>query len=58
MMNFRLLENNWFDWDCPNYLKWREALIHQTVLEGESKGFDGLKYIKQLEQYGIKHISF
>jgi hypothetical protein len=57
MMNFRLLENDWFDWDCPNYLKWREALIHQTVLEGESRGFDGRELIKYYENFGYKHIS-
>lgn len=57
MMNFRLLENNWFDWDCPNYLKWREALIHQTVLEGESRGFDGRELVKYYENFGYKHIS-
>jgi len=28
------------------------------VWEGQQRGFDGLGYIKQLEQYGIKHISF
>ena len=57
VMNFRLLENDWFDWDCPNYLKWREALIHQTVLEGESKGFDGRVLLKYYEKLGYKHIS-
>jgi hypothetical protein len=58
MMNFKLLENNWFDWDCPNYKKWREALVKKTIWEGEQRGFDGLEYIKYLENYGIKHISF
>ena len=57
LMNFRLLENKWFDWDCSNYKKWREALIEKTIWEGEQKGFDGLKYIKYLEDYGYKHIS-
>jgi hypothetical protein len=42
-MNFRLLENNWFDWDCPNYLKWREALIEKTIWEGNQRGFKGNK---------------
>lgn len=58
MLNFKLLENNWFDWSCPIYQKWREALIEKTVWEGQQRGFDGLEYIKQLEEYGIKHISF
>jgi hypothetical protein len=58
IFNFKLLENNWFDWNCPNYLKWREKLIEKTIWEGEQRGFDGLEYIKHLEEYGIKHISF
>jgi hypothetical protein len=58
IMNFKLLENDWFDWDCPNYLKWREKLVEKTVWEGQQRGFDGLEYVKHLEQYGIKHISF
>jgi len=58
VMNFKILENNWFDWNCPNYLKWREKLIEKTIWEGEQRGFDGLEYIKHLEEYGIKHISF
>ena len=57
MMNFRMFENNWFDWSCPNYLKWREALVKQTILEGERKGFDGLELVKLYENYGYKHIS-
>ena len=57
ILNFKRLENNWFDWDCPNYLKWREALIEKTIWEGEQRGFDGLEYVKYLEQSGCKHIS-
>jgi len=58
ILNFKRLENNWFDWDCPNYLKWREALIEKTIWEGKQRGFDGLGYVKYLEQSGCKHISF
>jgi hypothetical protein len=58
IMNFKLLENDWFDWDCPNYLKWREKLVEKTIWEGQQRGFDGLEYIKYLEQSGCKHISF
>jgi hypothetical protein len=58
IMNFKLFENSWFDLQCPAYKKWRETLIEKTVWEGQQRGFDGLGYIKQLEQYGIKHISF
>ncbi len=57
-MNFKLLENDWFDWECPNYLKWREKLIEKTILEGEMRGFDAREYLRYLERYGIKHITF
>lgn len=56
--NLMTLENDWFDWDCPNYLKWREKLVEKTIWEGQQRGFDGLEYIKYLEQSGYKHISF
>jgi hypothetical protein len=58
ILNFKRLENSWFNLDCPNYLKWRETLIEKTIWEGEQRGFDGLEYIKYLEQFGCKHISF
>lgn len=58
IMNFKKMENDWFDWNCPHYLKWREALIEKTIWEGEQRGFDGRMYIKYLEHSGIKHISF
>ena len=58
ILNFKRLENDWFDWTCPHYLAWREKLIEKTVWEGEQRGFDGLEYIKFLEQSGVKHISF
>ena len=58
MMNFRLFENNWFDWSCPIYLKWRQSLVEQTILEGNNRGFDGKELIKHYEDYGYKHISF
>jgi hypothetical protein len=58
IMNFKLLENNWFDQKCPAYHKWRKTLVQKTVWEGQQRGFDGLEYVKNLEQHGIKHISF
>ena len=58
VMNFKKLENDWFDWNCLNYIAWREKLIEQTIKECEGRGFDGLLYLKMLEEYGIKHISF
>lgn len=58
VLNYKLLENDWFDWDCPSYIKWRKALIEKTIWEGEQRGFDGLQYLEYLKQYGIKHISF
>jgi hypothetical protein len=58
ILNFKRLENNWFDLDCPNYLKWRKTLVEKTIWEGEQRGFDGLGYVKYLEQSGCKHISF
>jgi hypothetical protein len=58
IMNFKLLENDWFDWDCPNYKKWRKTLVEKTIWEGEQRGFDGRQYLNFLEQSGYKHISF
>lgn len=58
VMNFKMLENDWFDWNCPNYLAWREKLIEKTIWEGEQRGFDGKEYVKFLESVGYKHISF
>jgi len=56
-MNLRLFENDWFDWNCPNYLKWRKTLVEKTIWEGEQRGFDGRQYLRYLEQCGYKHIS-
>jgi hypothetical protein len=56
--NFKLLENDWFDWDCPNYLKWRKKLVEKTLLEGEMRGFDGQQLLNYYEKIGYKHISF
>lgn len=57
ILNFKKLENDIFDWNCPYYLKWREKLIEKTIWEGQQRGFDGLQYIKFLEQSGVKHIT-
>jgi len=58
VLNLKLLENNWFDWNCPNYKKWREKLIEKTIWEGQQRGFDGREFLRFLEQSGYKHISF
>lgn len=57
ILNFKLLENDWFDWNCPNYLKWREKLIEKTIWEGEQRGFDGRQLLEFYERVGYKHIS-
>lgn len=58
VMNFRLFENNWFDWNCPFYLQWRESLIEQTIIEGKNRNFDGEKLLEFYKKIGYKHISF
>lgn len=57
ILNFKLLENSWFDWDCPYYLKWREKLIEKTIWEGEQRGFDGKQMLEFYKRIGYKHIS-
>jgi hypothetical protein len=56
-INFKLFENDWFDWECPYYLKWRETLVEKTIWEGEQKGFDGQELLNFYEKIGYKHIS-
>lgn len=56
-INFKLLENDWFDWNCSHYLKWREKLIEKTICEGEQRGFDGKQLLEFYERIGYKHIS-
>lgn len=58
IMNFKLMENNWFDWNCPHYLKWREKLIEKTLWEGQQRGFNGQDLLDYYERIGYKHISF
>ena len=57
-LNFKLLENDWFDWECPYYLKWREKLVEKTIWEGQQRGFDGQELLNYYEKIGYKHISF
>lgn len=57
LINFKILENDWFDWDCPKYLLWREKLKEKTLIEGERLGFDGEDYLRFLKASGYKHIS-
>ena len=51
------MENDWFKWDCPYYLKWREKLIEKTIWEGQQRGFDGKQLLEIYERVGYKHIS-
>jgi len=57
ILNFKLLENDWFDWNCPNYLKWRETLKEKMIWEGHQMGFDGEGLLNYFERAGYKHIS-
>lgn len=57
IMFFRNMENDWFKWDCPYYLKWREKLIEKTMREGQQRGFDGKQLLEFYERVGYKHIS-
>lgn len=57
ILNFKLMENNWFDWNCPYYLKWREKLIEKTINEGKKVGFDGKELLSYYQKIGYKHIS-
>lgn len=57
ILNFKLLENDWFDWNCPHYLKWREKLVEKTIWEGEQRGFDGRQLLEYYKKVGYKHIS-
>lgn len=56
-INFKTLENDWFKWDCPYYLKWREKLIEKTIWEGQQRGFDGKELLEFYKSVGYKHIS-
>ena len=56
-INYKLLENDWFDQDCPNYKTWKEALKNNLLDEGNQRGFDGLGLIDYYEKIGYKHIS-
>jgi len=57
IMNLKMFENDWFDWNCPNYLKWRETLKEKMIWEGHQMGFDGEGLLNYFEQAGYKHIS-
>ena len=56
-LNFKMFENDWFDWNCPNYLKWRESLKEKMLWEAQRMGFDGQGLLNYFEQAGYKHIS-
>jgi hypothetical protein len=58
-MFFKLLENDWFDWSCPNYLKWREKLLDKTINEtAKLFNFNPYELLNHYEKTGYKHISF
>jgi hypothetical protein len=57
ILNFKMFENDWFDWNCPNYLKWRESLKEKMLWEAQRMGFDGQGLLDYFEQAGYKHIS-
>jgi hypothetical protein len=56
-MNFKLLENDAFDWSCPNYLKWREALVEKTIFEGSKFNFNPQALLEYYNSIGYKHIT-
>ena len=56
-INLKLMENDWFKWNCPYYLKWRKTLVEKTIWEGEQRGFDGKQLLEFYERVGYKHIS-
>jgi len=58
IMNFKRLENSWFDFDCSNYQKWHKTLIEKTIITGKMFGIDGRGYLEHLKMMGVKHISF
>jgi hypothetical protein len=58
MLNFKRLENSWFDFDCPYYQKWRGTLKEKTIETGKLFNINGEQYLNYLEANNIKHISF
>ena len=48
-----MLENDWFDQDCPNYKTWKEALKNNLLNEGNQRGFDGLGLIDYYEKKSL-----
>lgn len=56
-MNFKMMENSWFDYSCPNYLKWRETLKEKMLWEGQQRNFDAVRLLNHFEKVGYKHIS-
>jgi hypothetical protein len=52
-----LLENDWFDQDCPNYKTWKEELKNNLLNEGRMRGFNAQELLEFYEYVGYKHIS-
>ena len=57
VMNFKLLENDAFDWDSEEYKIWRETLIEKTKWEGEQRNFDYTSLLNYYSISGYKHIT-
>lgn len=55
--NMVLLENDWFDYDCPYYKKWKEKLIERVITESNKHNKDGRLIIEHYQKIGYKHIS-
>lgn len=55
--NFRLFENDWFDYNSEAYMKWREKLIEKTYIEAKRMNFDADILLDFYERIGYKHIS-
>lgn len=58
LMNFKRLENSWFDFDCPHYQTWRKTLITKTIDTCNLFNVDAQTYFNDLEKLGIKHLTF
>lgn len=57
VMNFKLLENDAFDWDSEEYKIWRETLIEKTKWEGSQRNFDYLALLDYYRNVGYRHIT-
>lgn len=56
-LQFLLLENDWFDWECPKYKKWRKTLVEKLLSDASKNNFDGEKILEVYKKIGYKHIA-